>query len=622
MRGLFLTSISVLALGLASPSLAQTAVRTMPLGQTISGMIGPEDPKLSSDNSSYEVYRVLVPAGRVVTATLTSSAFQPVLGAGDRITDSCETCTINIGETDKPAVTTRSSSDAGAMEFRVNTMNAGETGAFTLRVEASVPAPLTARPLAYGASVNGALTAADARTADDNAVDAYSVRLAANQTVQIDLSSTEFDAKLVLKAPNGGQVAEDDDGGPSTSARIVYTAPRAGLYQIQAMALNSESLGAYTLRAGPRVQLAAMGPPRALVLGQSVSGAITPNTPRYEAEGEEIVAMRYSFNAQEGKVYRITADVAPGSQLDPKVSIGKLTSNGDFEAINSDDDGGGERNAALRFRAEASGLMVVEVSPVGETTGAYTLNVRQSPPDRAPGNPIALSLGQTTSGQLVDGGPRRQISNDALYNIYSVALTAGQRVTIRMDKDEDSNLDPFLEIGNGSAENFNQLAEDDDGGKDLNARLRFVAPQAGTYLIRASAVAAQSEGRYSLSVETTPPLVMPPAPVAIGAGQTRNGVLSAEDPQRNDTTYYDRYVFNAQAGEIYEITMDSEDFDALVGVRHSDRVDDEYATDDDSGGGTNAKLTYRVAVSGQQVIRATSVGEESTGRYTLKIEKK
>jgi hypothetical protein len=626
MRALLLSSVSIISGLFAGQAMAQTAgtvssaVRPIAIGQTISGTIGPEDSKLSADQSYYETYRVQVPAGRRVTATLTSSAFQPILGIGARGDDECENCSINVGETTKPAVVSRTMTSAGALELRVNTMNEGETGAFTLTVTAAVPAALSAQPLVYGQTKTGALTSGDATTGDDNVLtDAYALRLTAGQQVQVDLSSSEFDPKLELMAPGGAKVAEDDDKGPGNSARIRFTAPRAGVYQVRAMALNDSGLGAYTLRAGAIPAAVPMPAPRPLVLGTALAGAITSTTPTYENDGEEIVGVRYSFTATAGRVYKITATKGTGSELDPKISVGKLV-NGVIDSPAIDDDGAGELNSALRFKAETSGVYVVEVGRAGETTGTYSVKVAQSPPDRAPGNPVAVTLGTDYKGTLTDGGPRR--SDDTLFDGYSIALKAGQRVTVHMKKDGETNLDPKVEIGRGTLAAFEQIAEDDDGGRELNARIRFVAPADGTYVIRATAASVNNEGTYVLRVEETSPSVIPPAPTPIQAGQAVRGTLAPTDPTLNDATYYDRYVLTGEVGETYEISVTAEPFDVIVGARSALREDDDYKTDDDSGGGTNAKLSYTITTAGPQTIRITSLGEEAVGDYTISIVKK
>ena len=639
MRHLLLSSVSILAGVFAGQAIAQPAravqnnapmtattsnsapaARSITLGQTVTGTIGPEDAKLESDNSSYEVYRVQIPAGRRVTATLTSSAFQPVLAMGPNVDEQCEDCLTGSGETNKAAVVSRVMEEAGTLEVRVNTMSEGERGPFTLTVVANVPPALATQPIVFGQSKTGALTTTDAMSGDDNVLtDAYALRLTANQQVQIDLSSSEFDAKLELIGPNGTKISDDDDSGPGNNARIRFTAPRVGVYQIRAMALNESGIGAYTLRAGSIPPVVAMPAPRPLTLGTATAGAISATTPRYENEGEETIAVRYSFNAVGGAVYRIEATKANGSTLDPRIGVGKL-SNGVFEATESDDDGGGEMNAAMRFRPTRSGVYVVEVSPVGETMGNFTVKATQSPPDRAAGNPVPVRFGTDTKGSLSDGGSRS--SDDLLFNNYSVALKAGQRVVVHVKKDGESTLDPKVEIGRGTSAAFESLGEDDDGGADLNARLRFVAPSDGTFVIRAIAASANSVGNYVLRIDEALPPVTPPAPTPIQLGQQVQGSLATTDPLLNDTTYYDRFVFSGQVGETFEIRVNSEPVDVIVGARSSLREDDDYVTDDDNGGGTNAKLDYTITTAGPQTIRVTSIGDEAVGAYTIVITKK
>jgi hypothetical protein len=622
MRSLLFSTVSILGGFLASQAFAQSTPTPRPIaiGQTINSTIGPEDAKLAADQSSYETYRVQVPAGRRVTATLTSTAFQPVLGIGARMDDDCNDCAINVGETTKPAVVSRMMTSAGALELRVNTMNEGETGAFTLAVVATTPPALSAQPITFGQSQTGALTASDAVSGDDNALtDAYALRLNAGQEVQIDLSSSQFDAKLELMSPTGERVADDDDNGPGNNARIRYTAPRAGVYQIRAMSYGDGSMGAYTVRAGARPVVMPMPAPRPLVLGTPMAGAITAQTPRYETDGEETTAVRYSFNATAGSIYRITATKKVGSELDPKVNVGKLV-NGNFSISASDDDGGNDMNAAMRFKPETSGVYVVEVVQVGENLGAYDVTVTQSPPDRAPANAINVTLGTDYRGTLADGGART--TEDVLFNSYAVTLKAGDRVTVHMKKDGDTNLDPKVEIGRGTVTAFESLAEDDDGGAELNARLRYVAPADGSYIIRATTVSDSGEGTYIVRVETTPPLVAPPAPTPIQIGQQVRGSLSDTDPLLNDTTYYDRYLLTGNVGDTFEISVTSANIDVIVGARSALRNDDDYATDDDGGTGTNAKLTYTVTTAGPQTIRVTNVGDEVEGDYTISIVKK
>jgi hypothetical protein len=621
MRQLWLGSVSFFVLLAANPVIAQPSPRPLPLGQPLQGSMGPEDPVLDSDDSSYELFEVQAPKGQIVTVTLTSTAFQPIVAVGDEIDEECEACVATVGERDKPAVVRKIVSASGVLQIRANTMNKGDRGTFTILATTSQPPPISARPLSFGQSASDALDQNDAVTNDGATVDAYAVRLTADQEIQLDLSSDDFDPKLELLTPAGAKVAEDDDGGPGTNARIRYVVPRAGLYQVRVTAVGSGEVGNYTLTTGLRQELPPMPAPISIALGQAVSGALSNTTPRYETDGEEIYAVRYGLRLEGGKVYRIALNAANGSELDPKISIGKLVADGSLESLAQDDDGGGGSNALLRFRPETSGTYVFEVQKVGRANGPYRLMVEQAAADRAPAAPQALRIGQNISGELRDGGARLT-ATDSLFNTYSIALRAGQRVNVKMDKVGEANLDPLLEIGLSTSAAFQALAKDDDGGQGLNARIKFTAPSDSTYIIRATAAEPTQEGQYSVSVSDMPVPVVPPIPARAKLGETIHGNLGAIDPLRNDSHYFDRYVFNGQVGETFEITASAENFDITVGARQIDRVDDDYASDDDSGGGTNAKLIYTVTTAGPQVIRVTTIEESAEGDYSLVIIKK
>lgn len=621
MRQLWLGSVSFFVLLAVSPAIAQSGPRPLTLGQPLQGSIGPEDPVLESDDSSYELFAVQAPKGQMVTVTLTSTAFQPILAVAEEIDEECEGCTASVGEKDKPAVVRRLVPSSGVLQIRANTMDKGERGAFTILATASQPPRISARPLPFGQSVSDALDGNDAVTGEGATIDAYAVRLNAEQEIQLDLSSDDFDPKLELLTPLGAKVAEDDDGGPGTSARIRYVVPRAGLYQVRVTAVGSGEVGTYTLTTGLRQELPPMPAPISINLSQEVTGAFSNTTPRYETDGEEIYAVRYGLRLEGGKAYRIALNAANGSELDPKISIGKIAADGSLENLAQDDDGGGGKNAVLRYRPETSGTYVLEVQKIGRANGSYRLMVEQAAADRAPLASQALRLGENVTGELRDGGARLG-ANDTLFNPYSIALQAGQRVNVTMEKEGDTSLDPLLEIGLLTSSAFKALAKDDDGGQGLNARIKFTASSDGTYIIRATAGEPTQEGAYTIGVSDIPASVVPPFPARAKLGETIRGNLGTNDPLRNDSHYFDRYVFNGQVGETYEITASSESFDVSVGARQIDRVDDDYASDDDSGGGTNAKLIYTVTTAGPQIIRVTTIEESAEGDYTLLIIKK
>lgn len=72
------------------------------------------------------------------------------------------------------------------------------------------------------------------------------VYMAQGQQVQFDMSSSAFDPALDLYGGTGA-VAQDDNGGGGTSARIVYTAPASGIYQLVTTSRSLGQVGPYTL---------------------------------------------------------------------------------------------------------------------------------------------------------------------------------------------------------------------------------------------------------------------------------------------------------------------------------------------------------------------------------------
>ena len=69
----------------------------------------------------------------------------------------------------------------------------------------------------------------------------YDVKMTAGKTYVIDLMSKQFDAFLRLEDATGKQLAQDDDSGGGTNARIRFKAPQEGVYHIIATSFNVET---------------------------------------------------------------------------------------------------------------------------------------------------------------------------------------------------------------------------------------------------------------------------------------------------------------------------------------------------------------------------------------------
>jgi serine/threonine-protein kinase len=91
---------------------------------------------------------------------------------------------------------------------------------------------------------------------------------------------------------------------------------------------------------------------------------------------------------------------------------------------------------------------------------------------------------------------RGQLDQQTSTLVYQVKLAAGKTYVIDMVSPDQKALDPYLVLTDAPGK---KLAEDDDSGGGLNARIIFRAPQDGTYRIRATSFNGGS-GEFSLSV--------------------------------------------------------------------------------------------------------------------------
>lgn len=108
---------------------------------------------------------------------------------------------------------------------------------------------------------------------------------------------------------------------------------------------------------------------------------------------------------------------------------------------------------------------------------------------------------------------------------------------------------------------------------------------------------------------------------AIRAGTQVVDTLLGSSPKLSERGGFRTYRFTASVGKRYVITMTADDFDAYVWVaREVGGLTDELDSDDDGGGGTNARLRFRPPADGSYLIVAQSLSEEGTGAFTLRLD--
>ena len=239
-------------------------------------------------------------------------------------------------------------------------------------------------------------------------------------------------------------------------------------------------------------------------------------------------------------------------------------------------------------------------------------------------DPPTLRAGQEVQGTLA--ATDMTLADSSYADLYRVVGTAGQRYAVTLASDD---FDAYLTVGTAAnwadVESFETFASDDDGAGGTNARVVFTMAAEGTVYVRANSLGQGETGAYTLAMADAPP-VRAPSVAAIRAGQSVEGRLDEGDGQLEDESFADDYTFTARAGQTYEITMTSDDFDAYLSVGTGTGADFEGADSNDDGeadgDGTNARLVFTATASGPMTIRANSLGNGEVGAYTLRLVQK
>lgn len=105
-------------------------------------------------------------------------------------------------------------------------------------------------PITIGQTRQGTLEANDCALSDGTVIDGYRIETTTAADVQIDMTSTAFDAFLILLEETSTELVEvgfDDDGGGGTNARLSASLGAGRVYHILANNFEPGVMGAYTV---------------------------------------------------------------------------------------------------------------------------------------------------------------------------------------------------------------------------------------------------------------------------------------------------------------------------------------------------------------------------------------
>ena len=251
-------------------------------------------------------------------------------------------------------------------------------------------------------------------------------------------------------------------------------------------------------------------------------------------------------------------------------------------------------DAGLFFVAERSGPAVIRATTFGTGEyGEYRLDVRRlASTTLTRDRPVRTDL---------TGDPARPVFAAYTYNAVGEGLA---KVTLESD-----DFDAYLYVI--SAEN-DVAVNDDAHGDTLNSELSVPVSAHDRLTVVATSFNRTSTGLFTIAATEEP---YP----AVADGDRLEPGTSVEGFLNRDAAWHHgrpsvRFTLYAEEGENVTVDVQSRQFDAYVTVQAP--YGDVYS-DDDSGEGTDARLTFVAPSSGLYDVYAAAYSESETGTFTI-----
>jgi hypothetical protein len=478
---------------------------------------------------------------------------------------------------------------------------------FALLLAAAPLAGQTPRTITVGRPVTDSLTSRDPVRRDGRApYHLWTFEGRRGQRLGVDLRSSDFDAYLIVRDPDGFTLGSDDDSGENLDARLHLILAREGIYRIIATATGTDTTrGRYTLAVSgwETPPAPAPGQTAAIAVGETKTGVLEPGD---ETSPDGPYQDRWTVQLRQGA--RIRAELR-SRDLDSWLAV----LDPDGRSVASDDDGLGERDSAVNFRAATAGRYTLLASSFGEElrVGAYDLSLAEDTGDFPDaGKAVAIRPGETKAGRLESGDA---VGTRGLEDRWTFEGRAGE--VVRLDA-ASTDFDAYLVLRHEAM----AVDSNDDGGGDRNARVLAVLPSSGTYTATVSSFSdSRGGGRYTLAMAD----LSAPAPrgrtARIAVGQRLAGRLEEGDQPREEGGVQDVWEFEGTEGQDVTIELRSPAFDTYLELRGpgGDLVSEN---DDGFGEGTDSFVSAHLPRAGRYRITVRGYGEaEATGLYELAL---
>jgi hypothetical protein len=289
----------------------------------------------------------------------------------------------------------------------------------------------------------------------------------------------------------------------------------------------------------------------------------------------------------------------------------------------ADDDSGGGLNARIVYNCTTAGMYRIIATTFSGGVGDYTLTVQETKSAKVPTRLLLFNKEGVAkaASSLTATDPLDKVRTQSHVKAYMVKLKAGKTYVIDL---KSKDFDSFLRLENAGGQ---QLAEDDDSGGGLDARITFTCENDGIYRILATSLVSKT-GLFTLAVQqkgatggTTPgKSVVAPLDLKDGTGSVE-AALTVDDARDKvlKNSPVKTYAVKCKAGTTYVIDLKSTDFDAFLRLEDADGK--QLAQDDDSGGGLDAQIVFTCETDGTYNIMATALNGRP-GNFKLTVQQK
>lgn len=457
---------------------ADKALGTVLVEQT--GTLGAGDSRLES-GEFVDRYEVEVEVGQRLVADLTSDEFDTYLvvrSPGGVQTENDD----HEGDVRRSHVEV-AVDEPGTWVVWATSFEPGETGEYRIEVQSGAGGSVVAGDPGVRVEA-GRLEPGDEALDAGEFVDTYTFEGQAGQQALLDLRSAELDTYLMLVAPSGRAVENDDFEGDAGRSVISQALEESGEYRIAVTSYAAGETGAYLLR----ITLADDA--------TTLAGAARTESGSLEVGDEELrsgeYADVYTFEGSPGETVVATLS---SSEFDPYL----IVRGPDEDRRENDDLAGrpGESEVEMTL-AESGEYRVIVTSYAPGETGSYSLRIDRGAPDRAEQqrrDVAALPVGSSVRSALDDRDGRREAGQ--YRDLYVFEGAGGDGVSVVMTSDD---FDTYVEVVTPSGE---IIDNDDWEGSTRESRVDLVLPESGRYRLVATSYRAGDTGEYELGVSSS-----------------------------------------------------------------------------------------------------------------------